>query len=533
MGRKNKTRHMGGTNEFEFDSSDDDLYATMNSRDSSPLGPHITPASRPNSGNFTSNSNRSASRHYSANSTKNKTILNSFDNPQDYIIIEVERIVLEPSKRQLSSTSSVVSPMNSESSNFAFVYRVQAKEVCIFMIQRKKEIAIFLDQLQKFYYAHEERKLVLTFKEKFKKSYYEFPYENLDCRIEIPNDPTEGQLDDVTNIIFSLGDFVEGELSRLANDVKEWNNVKFDESQVLNKFIKRKNEDILKISNVGSMNIKWQTNEMTLENNRTDRYNPSKNSMGNDRDRDINVNPVLTRNVSNIAFLDTDNYQMPHVGNEFKVISSRDSSSTSLLDTGNQIPQAANEANANLSRGSDGLSLRRDVDGDVKAPKSSQLFSESLLDSEVPHQSVYSSILDLHHRQTDTRFIQNDHSDAIVSTVNGSNEITPSIDNLQSLEGSDGMSEISGSTPNGNEALLHVTCIFMTRKYAMLMPFDTTLRQLVDKIEQSRKTKVSLSRLFYRNQIDDKISIFDEDDWSIAKKEAFITGSYMITLLFA
>ncbi|CAG8542665.1 1242_t:CDS:2 [Diversispora eburnea] len=267
------------------------------------------------------------------------------------------------------------------------------------------EIAIPVDQLQKFQYTS-ERFLVLAFKENFVRIYNEFPHDNLDYRIQIPNDPSQGQLDEVNKIIFSFDDSVEDKtVHKLAREIKNWPN-------------KSGLTPLNLLNGRNVQNLNFHSNNLTRENS----------------------------NLSTMSLLDTD------VGDELKDFKP-------LLQPSNV----------------------------QKLP--SQLSSISSSD------------------QSDVRTFQNGETD--------------------------GMSEFSDVTPPDNDELIHVTCSFLTRKYAMLIPHDRTLKDLINEIEQTRNTKISLNRLFYKNQVNDKIDIVDDDDWKIAKKEARISKINMITLLFA
>ncbi|RIB14869.1 hypothetical protein C2G38_2247985 [Gigaspora rosea] len=82
-----------------------------------------------------------------------------------------------------------------------------------------------------------------------------------------------------------------------------------------------------------------------------------------------------------------------------------------------------------------------------------------------------------------------------------------------------------------NDSELHITCMFITKKYALFVPFNIILKNLTALIEDRYNVKISMDRLYYSNHVGEKISLIDEEDWDVAKKEAMNAQTFRISLV--
>ncbi|CAG8620612.1 12160_t:CDS:2 [Funneliformis mosseae] len=54
----------------------------------------------------------------------------------------------------------------------------------------------------------------------------------------------------------------------------------------------------------------------------------------------------------------------------------------------------------------------------------------------------------------------------------------------------------------------------------MVIPYETSLNDLINIIDQHHNIKVNLNNLYFKNGIDDRINLVDEEDWIVARFEA-------------
>ncbi|CAG8485260.1 883_t:CDS:2 [Cetraspora pellucida] len=132
----------------------------------------------------------------------------------------------------------------------------------------------------------------------------------------------------------------------------------------------------------------------------------------------------------------------------------------------------------------------------------------------------------------------NNHvNDGITDWINESKEKHWTNDNINQVANStitvqpEKRNVLKTSKNSNSDSELHITCIFITKKYALLISFDTYLKQLTALIEQRYNVKISMDRLYYRNHAREKISLIDEEDWDVAKKEAMNAETFRINLI--
>ncbi|CAG8627255.1 9858_t:CDS:2, partial [Acaulospora colombiana] len=84
-----------------------------------------------------------------------------------------------------------------------------------------------------------------------------------------------------------------------------------------------------------------------------------------------------------------------------------------------------------------------------------------------------------------------------------------------------------------NEKELHVTCSFLTKTYALQVPDDITFEEILNNVQTRYKVEVNPNRVTYKNQVNEIITLIDEEDWEAAKWEAKKAKSYYIYMYFS
>ncbi|CAG8512739.1 10547_t:CDS:2, partial [Acaulospora morrowiae] len=69
----------------------------------------------------------------------------------------------------------------------------------------------------------------------------------------------------------------------------------------------------------------------------------------------------------------------------------------------------------------------------------------------------------------------------------------------------------------------YVTCVFLTEKRAIVFPREGSFNQFHDYIRQ--RFGLQCNSFFYKNKVNDMITLKDEEDWKIAKWEVEMEGT--------
>ncbi|CAG8620631.1 12161_t:CDS:2 [Funneliformis mosseae] len=139
--------------------------------------------------------------------TNNWVDLKAAKNLPDYVIFECAHLKILPLEQYYPEEG--LRFLNK--SPLALVLRIITNEICIVLIEKKKEISLPLEHLFRFT-INERRDIELEMKREFKKFYYEYPLGELGFRIQIAMDPLGGFLDKITTIVFSPWYYVEDEI---------------------------------------------------------------------------------------------------------------------------------------------------------------------------------------------------------------------------------------------------------------------------------------------------------------------------------
>ena len=80
---------------------------------------------------------------------------------------------------------------------------------------------------------------------------------------------------------------------------------------------------------------------------------------------------------------------------------------------------------------------------------------------------------------------------------------------------------------------LYITFAFLVRSYAIVIPYETSLKDLINTIEQRYNVKVNRNTFYFKNAVNDRISIMDEEDWLVARFEAKEAMNNKLVLYFS
>lgn len=83
------------------------------------------------------------------------------------------------------------------------------------------------------------------------------------------------------------------------------------------------------------------------------------------------------------------------------------------------------------------------------------------------------------------------------------------------------------------KAQLYITFAFLIQNYVIVIPYETSLKDLINTIEQRYNVKVNHSNLYFKNAVNDRINIVDEKDWLVARFEAKEIMNNKIVLYFS
>ena len=83
------------------------------------------------------------------------------------------------------------------------------------------------------------------------------------------------------------------------------------------------------------------------------------------------------------------------------------------------------------------------------------------------------------------------------------------------------------------KAQLSITLAFLVRNYSIIIPYETSLKDLINTIEQRYNVKVNHSNFYFKNAVNDRINIVDEEDWFVARFEAKEVMNNKLVLYFS
>ncbi|RIB16755.1 hypothetical protein C2G38_2189040 [Gigaspora rosea] len=86
------------------------------------------------------------------------------------------------------------------------------------------------------------------------------------------------------------------------------------------------------------------------------------------------------------------------------------------------------------------------------------------------------------------------------------------------------------STVNDNEVTeFYITCVFLTERRAVLFSQEGSFNQFIEHVQQ-RFGSSSFNNIYYKNKVDEMISLKDEEDWDVAKWEAEMEGTIRLNI---
>ncbi|CAG8681167.1 2245_t:CDS:2 [Acaulospora morrowiae] len=80
---------------------------------------------------------------------------------------------------------------------------------------------------------------------------------------------------------------------------------------------------------------------------------------------------------------------------------------------------------------------------------------------------------------------------------------------------------------------LYITCSFLTKTFALQVRDSITFQEILSDVQMRYKIEVNPHRITYKNQVNDIITLIDEEDWQAAKWEAKRAKSYTICMYFS
>ncbi|RIA80816.1 hypothetical protein C1645_791801 [Glomus cerebriforme] len=89
-------------------------------------------------------------------------------------------------------------------------------------------------------------------------------------------------------------------------------------------------------------------------------------------------------------------------------------------------------------------------------------------------------------------------------------------------------SNISG---DDNESI-HIICNFITKKYLLHVSKELSFNDILSMIQKRYRVVINLNTVTYKNQVDDKINLIDNEDWNAAKWEIEMARVPNINLYF-
>ncbi|CAG8519603.1 21361_t:CDS:2 [Dentiscutata erythropus] len=87
----------------------------------------------------------------------------------------------------------------------------------------------------------------------------------------------------------------------------------------------------------------------------------------------------------------------------------------------------------------------------------------------------------------------------------------------------------STSTVHDNEVTeFYITCVFLTERRAILFSQEGSFNQFIEHVQQ--RFGSSFNNIYYKNKVDEMISLKDDEDWDVAKWEAEMEGTIRLNI---
>ncbi|CAI2188909.1 3200_t:CDS:2 [Funneliformis geosporum] len=409
--------------------------------------------------------------------TNNRVDLKAAKSLPEYVIFECAHLKILPLEQYFPEEQEHSRCLNKPP--LALVLRIVTNEICIVLAEKKLEISFPLEHLCRFA-INERRDIELGLKREFRKIFYEYPLGKLDSRIQIAMDPLGGFLDKITTIVFSPWCYVEDEMYlRLTCEMRK-----------------------LRFNKEGSK--KQTTNMLT-------RFQEPSNQLQHNENEFVNVSRRINQDKSF-----SQEQEQPSVASEH-VHSFRKDYPSRL--TAVNIPKEVVSVGPVRSH-NESIFERNN--------KTNSSNTTDLPTANSPKAKVSNKcLLDMNCREL-MSFLNNkpeeDDSISISRQINYNEPFT----NKQYE------SEINCSgTLCVAEPQLDITCAFLTRCYTMVIPYETSLKDLINIIEQQHNIKVNINNLYFKNGADDRINLVDEEDWIVARLEAKEVMNNKIVLYFS
>ncbi|KAF0373308.1 serine-enriched protein [Gigaspora margarita] len=87
------------------------------------------------------------------------------------------------------------------------------------------------------------------------------------------------------------------------------------------------------------------------------------------------------------------------------------------------------------------------------------------------------------------------------------------------------------STIHDNEVTkFYITCVFLTERRAILFSQEGSFNQFIEHVQQRFGLSFSFNNIYYKNKVDEMISLKDDEDWDVAKWEAEMEGTIRLNI---
>ncbi|CAG8443819.1 9198_t:CDS:2 [Diversispora eburnea] len=80
---------------------------------------------------------------------------------------------------------------------------------------------------------------------------------------------------------------------------------------------------------------------------------------------------------------------------------------------------------------------------------------------------------------------------------------------------------------------LHIICTFLTHIYALRVSENITFKEILQNVQMNYGIVINPNRITYENQVNDMITLIDEEDWRSAVWEAKRAKNFMIRMFFS
>ncbi|RIA86699.1 hypothetical protein C1645_807646 [Glomus cerebriforme] len=430
--------------------------------------------------------------------TNNDVDLKMVKNLLDYVIFECAHLKILPSGQFYPEKH----PHFFNKPPLALILRIVTNEICIVLIEKKKEISIPLEQLCRFA-INEKRDIELEMKENFRKFFYEYPLGGIDSRIQIAIDPLRGFFDEIKTIVFSPYDYIEDE--RYRKLINEMRRLRFNKPKEISK------KRIPQLDQLQEKSIKLRHNEPLDNDQITRRYSRCFNEHKQSFNQELQ-HTCKRRNQeqSNITDDRGNLFEKDYNLSKF-VVTTQNVVKESNVTKGEFVIESVQSCNESIAEWIN----KTDTENIMDLPMTPSTIKPR---EEVITQLEKQEIMNLGYNKFESEDISVpkpiDQNEAFVDKRHGSE---------------DEISNISFIT----EPQLYITFAFLIQSYAMVIPYETSLKDLINTIEQRYNIKVNPSNFYFKNAVNDRISIMDEGDWFVARFEAKEVMNNKIVLYFS